>query len=105
VAWQYAREKNREGAPATAALPAVGAKGALAAGPLLVSGGGVVARQAAVPIQRAALAAVRAALRLERKNSALNAWSSRTKRTQEGGIWPCCPSATAPAELFYARHS
>jgi hypothetical protein len=88
---QHLGKEDRDGASAAAAPPAVGAKGALAARSLCGGGGGIVTREAAVTVQRAPLAAVWAALLLERKSSAFNAGSSGTKRTHAGRMRRWCP--------------
>jgi len=100
VARQHAGEKKRKGAPATAAPAAIRAESTLPACPLRGGVLSIVARQAAVAVQRATPAAVGAALLLERKSSAFNAGSSATKRTHAGRIRRCCLKATAPAEPF-----
>jgi hypothetical protein len=97
---QHVAKKDGEGAPASAAPAAVRAKHALATVALAVDAIGIVARETAVPVQRAASAAVRAALLLERKSSACNAGSSATNRTHTGRIPPLLPEPDRPAERF-----
>jgi len=100
--WQYLGQEDGDGATAPAALASIGAKGPLTAGPLPVGVLGIVAHQAAVAIQRAATAAVRAALPLERKSAVCNAGSSRTKRMRGGeeSIPASCPKIGDKAEPF-----
>jgi hypothetical protein len=100
---QHLREIQRYGASAPAALAAVGAVGALAAGALRVCLVGIVAQNDAVAVQRAALAAVGAALLLERKSSLFNAGSSRTNRTQEGGMRRLMPERIPWSRAFSQR--
>lgn len=104
VARQHAGKENCKGAPATAASTAIGAESALAARTLFVGAGGIVAQQAAVAIQRATLAAVGAALLLERKSSVFNAGSSRTNRVQEGRIVRLMREGHGPSRAFFGRH-
>lgn len=78
VARQHAREKQREGFPATPALAAIRTKRPLAPDDLSGDHGRIVPPQDAVAVQRSSLLAVRTAPLLERKSAALNASSSRT---------------------------
>jgi hypothetical protein len=100
---QHLGEIQCHGAPASAALAAVGAEGALASCALRVCLVGIVAQNDAVAVQRAALAAVGAALLLERKSSFFNAGSSRTNRTQEGGMRRLMPERIPRSRAFSRR--
>ena len=81
---QHLGQADGHGAPATAALSAVGAIGALPSRALPLGVVGIVAQDTAVAIQRAAQAPVGAALLLARKSSVCNARLSRTKRSRDG---------------------
>lgn len=101
---QHLAEQDRERAATPAAPPAAGAKHALAAEPLPVSAAGIVAQKAAVAIQRAAPAAVGAALRLEGKSCSRSSSASRTKRYGGLDMPPCWPKRRASVASFCARH-
>lgn len=79
VPWQHVRQQQGKGAPATAALAAIGTKYPLAAD--RVAGGlvGIVAVEEAVPVQGFDLIAAGTALLLEGKSASFSAGSSRTK--------------------------
>jgi hypothetical protein len=102
---QHLGKNQCHGAPASAALAAVGAEGALASCALRVCLVGIVAQNTAVAVQRAALAAVGAALLLERKSSVCNAGSSRTNRTQERGMQGLMPERRGTRRAFSKRRS
>jgi hypothetical protein len=77
--WQNPRQKKGKGAPTTAALSAVGAKHPLAPASFSVSGVGIIAQRTAMPVQRAATAAMRTRRLLEGKSLVFNSCASRTK--------------------------
>jgi len=69
---QYACEKKRERFPAATALSAIGAKHTLASSERTVRYRQIIAAQHAVAVERAATPAMRTAVPLERKSTALN---------------------------------
>ena len=102
VSRQHLREEHRERAPAAAAPAAVRAERALAARSLPVGMLRIVAPQTAVAVQRAAPAAVGAALPLERKSTTSRAARSATKRMQFADM-ACLRARTTshPPSLFF----
>jgi hypothetical protein len=76
---QHVRQHEREGAPTTAALAAIGTEHPLAAQTLAAGLIGIVAAQDAVPVQRFGPPAAGTALLLEGKSVCFSAGSSRTK--------------------------
>jgi len=79
VPGQNVGQEKGKGAPATAALPTVGAKHPLTPASLAVARVGIIAQQTAVPVQRAAAVAMRTRRLLEGKSCVLNSCASRTK--------------------------
>lgn len=76
---QNLRQQQGKGSSTTAALPAIGTKHPLAPASFSVSGGGIIAQRTAVPVQRAATAAMRTKRLLEGKSLVFNSCALRTK--------------------------
>jgi len=101
VARQHVRDEQGEGFPTADALPAIRAKHPLASSERTVHHRRIVAAQHAVAVERAAASAMRTAVLLERKNTALNASASSTKPTRVENIGPSsCQTDPGTSEPF-----
>jgi hypothetical protein len=102
VARQNLREEQREGFSTAAPLPAIRAKHPLASGERTVHHRRIVPAQHAVAVERATASAMRTAVPLERKSTALNSSLSSTKRIKVETIETVLLAGkpTAQARLF-----